>query len=54
MESDLAIQDGQVTLSEAPRTLKDMSGSTMLTKRRAVDHCRTRSCLCRMTLTETV
>jgi hypothetical protein len=28
-------------------TLDDMS-STMLTKRRAVDHCRTRSSLCRM------
>ncbi len=28
-------------------TLDDMS-STLLTKRRAVDHCRTRSALCRM------
>jgi len=26
-----------------------MSGTTVLTKRRAVDNCRTRSCLCRMT-----
>jgi hypothetical protein len=43
-----------MTLSEAPRTLEDMSGSAMLTKRRAVDHCRTHSCLCRMPLTETV
>jgi hypothetical protein len=54
MEPHLAIQDDQVTLSEAPRTLEDMSGSAMLTKRRAVDHCRTRSSLCRMSLTETV
>jgi len=29
------------------RTLTSMS-STMLTKRRAVDHCRVRSALCRM------
>ncbi len=39
------------TLSTPPRvgtpTLLSMS-STMLTKRRAVDHCRTRSALCRM------
>jgi len=31
----------------AARTLFDMP-STMLTKRRAVDHCRVRSALCRM------
>jgi hypothetical protein len=36
-----------VDSAQAVPTLDDMS-STLLTKRRAVDHCRTRSALCRM------
>jgi hypothetical protein len=36
-----------VDSAQAVPTLVNMS-STLLTKRRAVDHCRTRSALCRM------
>jgi len=36
-----------VDSGQAVPTLVNMS-STLLTKRRAVDHCRTRSALCRM------
>lgn len=36
-----------VSTAAALLTLDDMS-STLLTKRRAVDHCRVRSALCRM------
>jgi hypothetical protein len=39
--------DGRFRLTPAAPNLSVMS-STMLTKRRAVDNCRTRSSLCRM------
>lgn len=42
-DSEIPIVTGRVGLP----TLDDMS-STLLTKRRAVDHCRVRSALCRM------
>ena len=44
------ISDGEIsnTAADGPRpSLLGMS-STMLTRRRAVDHCRVRSSLCRM------
>jgi len=37
-----------VTWGVAVRSLNDVLRTTLLTKRRAVDHCRTASCLCRM------
>ncbi len=46
----MAVSHGETANTGSPLgrpTLLGMS-STMLTKRRAVDHCRTRSSLCRM------
>jgi hypothetical protein len=41
---------GETSLSGADHALRTLGpvSSTMLTKRRAVDHCRVRSSLCRM------
>ena len=40
------VRRGGVEMAGAPRVV--VMSSTMLTKRRAVDHCRVRSALCRM------
>ena len=40
------VRQGGVEMVGAPRVV--VMSSTMLTKRRAVDHCRVRSALCRM------
>jgi hypothetical protein len=40
------VRQGGVEMVAAPRVV--VMSSTMLTKRRAVDHCRVRSALCRM------
>ncbi|PJJ57142.1 hypothetical protein CLV56_1363 [Mumia flava] len=48
MDVYLTIRDADVTAARVAPTVAPMLHTTLLTKRRAVDHCRVRSALCRM------